>query len=150
MTFLTIDPGVHTGWCALDSAGVVATCGKGETWPVQGVRSAMIECPEIYRAKFMKGDPNNLITLAVRVGRYQERLIAAGVPCGLVLPKVWKGQLDKLIHHRRVFRDLPEVERAAVVRVAKNPWEDKSYSGDVWDAVALAKWSFLARRFAIF
>ncbi len=144
MTYLAIDPGIHTGWAVLDSAGTLHACGKGEAFPILSNRAAIIECPQVYRAGKSKADPNNLITLAVRVGRYQERLIAAGVPCDLVLPAKWKGQLPKDTHHLRVDATLSERERHVVSQIARLPGE-RGYSEDVWDAVALAKWFFASR-----
>ncbi len=148
MTFLAIDPGILTGWAVLDATGMLQSCGKGEAFPILSNRAAIIECPQVYRAGKSKGDPNNLITLAVRVGRYQERLIAAGVQTELVLPTTWKGQVPKDIHHLRVDATLSTHERHVVCPIGKLPGE-RGYSEDVWDAIALAKWAFGAHRFAI-
>lgn len=152
MSFLAIDPGILTGWATVDAAGVVLGCGKGEGFPFGSSvafspRAAIIECPQVYRASKSKGDPNNLITLAVRVGRYQERLESRGIATQLVLPTTWKGQIDKHTHHLRTCRDLSAAERAIVEGVAKSP-EARGYSEDVWDAVALAKWACKAGPFA--
>lgn len=148
MTFLAIDPGIHTGWCVLNSVGTIHVVGKGETFPILSNRAAIIEQPQVYRASKSKGDPNNLITLAIRVGRYEERLSAAGVQCQLVLPTTWKGQINKHSHHLRTAASLTRDELQIVTAVAKSP-EVRGYSEDVWDAVALAKWAFLAGRFAV-
>ena|SRR5690348_7437593 len=146
--FLAIDPGIKTGWCVLDAGGVVAACGKGEEFPTLSSRAAVIERPQVYRAGKSKGDPNDLITLAIRVGRYVERLERCGVRTELVLPTTWKGQVPKRIHHDRVAALLTTAERDTIFRVAKRPG-DSGYSEDVWDAVALAKWACQAGRFAI-
>lgn len=145
--FLGIDPGVSTGWAVLNATGGLEVCGKGETFPLLSNRSAIIERPQVYRAGKSKGDPNDLITLAIRVGRYQERLEAAGVPVKLYLPTTWKGQIDKSIHHTRVEATLTEREREIVYAVAKRP-NTRGYDDNVWDAVALAKWGFTFKAFA--
>lgn len=148
--FLAIDPGLSTGWAVLDARGNLTTCGAGENFPTLSNREAVIERPQVYRPGKSKGNPNDLITLAIRVGRYQERLLSAGVRCpdaNLVLPTSWKGQIDKLRHHLRTDATLSEHERAIVYRVAKAAG-DRGYHEDVWDSVALAKWGFGAGPFA--
>ncbi len=146
--YLAIDPGILTGWATLDATGEILAVGKGEAFPLHSNRAALIELPQVYTAGKSKGDPNNLITLAVRVGRYQERLVSAGVLTTLVRPTTWKGQIPKDRHHPRVAATLKPHERQIVSQVAKMPLE-RGYSEDVWDAVALAKWGFLAQQFAI-
>lgn len=145
--YIAIDPGIKTGWCVLDAAGAVSVVGKGEGFPVLSNRKALIELPQVYPHQKKRVDPNNLITLAVRVGRYQERLEKGGVKVDLVLPTTWKGQVEKLIHHRRVDATLGAAERATVTLLAGVPGA-RGYSEDVWDAVALAKWGYLSKRFA--
>lgn len=147
MCYIAIDPGIKTGWCVLDSAGAVSSVGKGEGFPVLSNRAALIELPQVYPHQKKRVDPNNLITLAVRVGRYQERLEKGGIRVVLVLPTTWKGQVEKLIHHRRVDATLTESERLTVTNLAGTPGA-RGYSEDVWDAVALAKWGMIAKRFA--
>lgn len=142
--FLAIDPGLSTGWATLDACGRLVACGAGQDFPVHSNRFAIIERPQVYRAGKSKGDPNDLVTLAIRVGRYQERLEVAGVHVDLVLPTSWKGQVPKTIHHDRVNAALAETERAIVARVAKSA-NARGYDDNVWDAVALAKWSFVSR-----
>lgn len=146
--YLAIDPGLSTGWAVLDATGTLVALGEGESFPVHSNVGALIELPQVYRAGKSKGDPNNLITLAVRVGRYQERLVAAGVPTELVRPVTWKGQVPKEVHHPQVCAKLTDPERLMISsRFGRS--NQKNRHEDVWDAVALAKWGFVARRFAI-
>ncbi len=146
--FLAIDPGVKTGWALVDAAGVLHSCGTNDdAVPSLAIRAAMIERPQVYQASKSKGDPNDLITLAIRVGRYQERLIAAGIPCGLVLPVTWKGQVPKDVQHPRVEAKLSQAEREIVYAVAKKPLAP-GYDDNVWDAVALAKWGHVSGQLA--
>lgn len=142
--YLAIDPGLSTGWATLDATGRLLACGAGEGFPILSNREAVIERPQVYRAGKSKGDPNDLITLAIRVGRYQERLEVAGVRVELFLPTTWKGQIDKERHHAQVNARLAENERGIVERVAKAAGA-RGYDDNVWDAIALAKWAFSFR-----
>lgn len=139
---LAIDPGISTGW-AIFSLTKLIDCGLGEDWPLTcwgAVQfEAIIELPEVYNPRFMKGDPNDLITLARRVGRYEERLILKGIPVEVVLPKTWKGQLDKDVHHARGRRRLSDSEKI-ILDQAEVPIGSLKAKLDVRDAVNLGLW----------
>lgn len=137
---IALDPGLSTGWCIADSSGIVE-CGVGEQWPLTRYRngSGVIERPEIYNPQFMKGDPNDILTLAIRVGRYIERLDAQGIFCEEVLPKDWKGQLSKTVHHNRAKRKLTIAERS-IIDAADAKIGNAKVKLDLWDAVCLALW----------
>lgn len=143
--YLAVDPGLSTGWASFDEAGGLVACGRGETFPCLSNRQALIEKPHVYQRQKKRVDPNNLITLAIRVGRYQERLEVAGVRVELVLPTTWKGQVTKDIHHLRVHAALNPQERALVEKFGRA--SDENRVDDVWDAVALGKWGFAFRKF---
>lgn len=139
----------------MSSLGGIVDCGVGESWPFEAWGpvefQGIIERPEIYNPKYMKGDPNKILTLAIRVGWYEERMRARGIPYEEVLPKVWKGQLPKAVHHRRGRKRLNTSE-ATIVDQALSQW-DSSWNGtdyvhrakegpwlDLLDAVNLALW----------
>lgn len=146
MKVLAVDPGVDTGWCLVES-GAVVDCGLGPSgWPRAPM--AILERPQVYRQAQQKGDPNDLITLAIQIGRYVERLETAGTKTALVLPNTWKGQVPKDVHHRRIVAKLSPDEAARVASRLEHVAESKRHN--VLDAVGLAKWaaanpSFLAR-----
>ena len=139
---LAIDPGLSTGWCVLSGPAGIVDCGLGEVWPLDSWGmvewTAVIERPEVYNTRFQKGDPNDLITLAIRVGRYVERLAARGIQCEEVLPKKWKGTIDKPVHHNRAREKMSENE----IKIADEACThlSKKATLDVWDAVCLALW----------
>jgi hypothetical protein len=139
VTLLAIDPGILTGWAVFDSRGGLQACGLGEDFPTLSERVAVIERPQVYRASKSKGDPNDLITLAIRVGRYYERLEKAGVRVHLVLPTTWKGQVPKTIHHERIAGSMPATEVEIVRRVEKKIGKLKCEN--VWDAIGLGRWA---------
>ena len=145
MTLLAIDPGIKTGWALIDSAGIILSCGAGQSWP--SATLALIELPQVYRPGSSAARPEDLITLAVRVGQYKERLEVAGALVELVHPASWKGQLDKNTHHRRILRDLSAQDRPGVLEGLTGLTPKRAE--DVWDAIGLAKWAFGAGKFNV-
>jgi hypothetical protein len=145
--YLAIDPGIDTGWAIIDTTGTLVACGLGQDFPTRSCRVALIEKPQVYRAVSSKGNPNDLITLAILVGRYAERLTLAGVCVDLVTPASWKGQIPKDVHHARVVSGLSAAEVAILDRGAIRP-RAKTRDHNVLDAVALAKWGHVSGRFS--
>lgn len=140
-SLLAIDPGVSSG-CAVFRHGALerAWNGEPESAPGEGwFDRVVIECPQVYRGGLQKGDPNDLIKLAVRVGRYVERLTPHAGVVELVLPAHWKGQIKKPTHHARMRRKLSETEGALLDRTLAAVTTAKSRE-DVSDAVALGLW----------
>lgn len=158
MSVLAIDPGRDTGWAFLDDAGELVMCGLGEP-PHSNGHHVVIERPQVYRSRASKGDPNDLITLAIQVGRYTERAVFAGSTFEHVLPRDWKATVDADVLCHRVVASLTEHERAFLFGVleplARKPMILEHLTAgrrhNVIDAVGLAKWSVgsrLAGRFA--
>jgi hypothetical protein len=144
--FLAVDPGNDTGWAVFDEDGRLTGCGLGQGWPVLGVSRAILERPQVYRAGKSKGDPNDLITLAIGLGRYVERLEASGVATVLVLPTTWKGQVPKNVHHPRIKAALNLSEKVIADRAVGVVGERKGEN--VLDAVGLGKWAFVTGHLA--
>lgn len=123
MTWTTaIDPGEHAGWAMFSDRDLVA-CGPGT--PDVFVGEVVIECPFIYPRG--EADPNDLIILARRVGRLEER---AGKPCVLVFPRTWKGTIKKAIMTARIRKKLTDTERTLLTKDDHN----------VIDAIGLGLW----------
>lgn len=140
---LAIDPGLCTGWAEVAHNGKLFACGATHDLFVDRGAAAtpdyvVIERPQVYRAAASKGDPNDLITLAIQVGEYKQFFERRGARVVFYRPSEWKGQLPKKVHHRRVWDVLDDVERS-IVGVAG----DRVPAGDrhnLMDAVALGKW----------
>jgi hypothetical protein len=130
---LAIDPGKDTGWATF-IGGALVSCGLG--FPNHNIDRAVIEKPQVYRRALSKGDPNDLITLAVQVGRYAERLEHGGARVDLVTPAEWKGQVPKDVHHQRIRKELTGRESDAV-DLAGAPSRKLH---NVLDAVGLGLW----------
>lgn len=139
---LAIDPGNCTGFAVFDST-VLTYCGvttvdqNPELVYSLGMNDEIvIELPQVYRAAQSKGDPNDLIKVALQVGRWMERAIVRRVPVHLVKPNEWKGQVRKEIHHERVRKLLhsPELDFVNSTRLP----ETKAHN--MLDAVGLGLW----------
>lgn len=149
---LAIDPGRDTGWAIIEG-GELKACGLG-TPPAPDGRHVVIERPQVYRGRSSPGDPNDLITLAIQVGRYTERATTEGAATvEHVLPHNWKGSMDADICCHRVANALDEKERALLYSVlaplARKPMTVEFLTSgkrhNVIDAVGLGIWSVGSR-----
>lgn len=94
----------------------------------------IIEVPQIYPGQQQKGDQNDLIDLAVVVGRYVECASAQCFRVRLVKPREWKGQLPKDVCWQRVRETLTAVELEHMEKVPK------SKAHNMHDAIGLGTW----------
>lgn len=153
---LAIDPGLDTGvsWSLsrtylAHGAADVATCGAaalGEFarhFPQGFTRdappTAVIEVPRVYPEK-REENPNDLITLAIRVGVYVQTLQSMRWRVLGVEPREWKGQLPKQAHHARLLRDHRGLAEAVAVNV-----EAESKRHNAYDAFGLLVWAYANR-----
>jgi hypothetical protein len=103
--------------------------------PHKGLKpTAVIELPRVY-PNTQKEDPNDLFTLAVRVGAYTMALDELGFRVLSVHPRDWKGTLPKNAHHARLLRDYPDLGRAVDVNVSAVTKRHNAY-----DAFGLLVW----------
>lgn len=89
----------------------------------------VLEKPQVYRAGQSKGDPGDLIELAGVDGAIAG--IRSWSSATAYLPRVWKGQVPKEIHHARINGLLVPDERA---RIEPCP---KSLMHNVFDAIGI-------------
>jgi len=135
MRILAIDPGLRACGIATMIDGQITTrtvrpqaealpdrireiCGQ---IPPGGWGLFVIERPQVYRGRRQKGDPNDLISLAMLVGALIVRVSYRKLL--LPMPAQWKGSVPKEIHHRRIRARIPDLSRC---------------SKDALDAVGLA------------
>ncbi len=160
---LAIDPGLDTGWALVDASGRLLACGLGENFPLYLATRVVIERPQVYQGRQSKGDPNDLITLAIRVGRYTERLERQGLSVEHVFPKQWKGTVDADVLCRRVYQSLSPADREVLDPVLvplapRTPFNPNDLVGtltkgkrhNVIDGVGIARWSVGSRLTARF
>lgn len=142
--YLSIDPGESSGW-ALWNDGKLVTCGAGDFKSLcctMGVmpKGAIIELPQVYLKRLSKGDPNDLIKVAVQVGRYVECLDRLGCKATLVHPHSWKGTVPKEAHHAQIWAYCTSKEQE-IIRLNGQGLNKKAL-GDMMDAVGLGKWAY--------
>lgn len=154
---LAIDPGVDTGWARLDKGKLVeAGLGCPRLQRFHPVSKVVIERPQIYQGRSSRANPNDLITLAIMVGRYTEVFADRGVE--EILPHTWKGTVDPDILCRRVWASLSPSEQVLLGQVlaplARKPFDAANLTAgkrhNVLDAVGLAKWSLNRARAGVF
>ena len=162
-SLLTIDPGLTCcGW-AFWNRGVLVKCGLSRTQEVELDRRVqahgeeimeeiqdtphplilVIEKPEVYPQRFMKGDPNDLIDLAVVVGGIVAQ-VSASLDTQLILPKTWKGQVPDDVLQPRTLAKLRDLEVAAVknpVPLGKPRTVPPSLKHNMMDAVGIGLWA---------
>ena len=149
MSYLAIDPGIDTGWALFQDVDHLIGCGLGAPWDVftlssVSVRSVVIEKPKVYMARNMKGDPNDLITLAVQVGEYKRWASAEmHAVVNVVIPREWKGTEPKEINNARTLAELSEAERVIVKKAAYSIATSKQHN--MLDAIGLGRASFKKR-----
>lgn len=145
---LGVDPGANSYAWAFVDGGKVLACGMAIVGqPIERPQLAgsyplyvVIELPQVYRQSHWKGDPNDLIRVAVTVGRVQAWIEHAfrGVlgRVNLVKPHDWKGSRPKAVHCRSILAKLdPEsLDRLEACGVAE------SLKHNVVDAIGLALW----------
>ncbi len=139
MALIAIDPGKVTG-IAVFQVGLLfraTVCSLKEAllFIEQGKSGdCIIEVPQVYPGQQQKGDQNDLINLAVVVGRYAEQATACGFRVMLVKPREWKGQLPKDVCWQRVRETLSTIELARMDKVPK------SKAHNMHDAIGLGTW----------
>jgi hypothetical protein len=138
-TLIAIDPGECCGW-AIFEGGILTHAGAdpfgravwGAFFPAASL--VVVERPQIYGVDKSRADPNDLITLAVKVGRICALAEECGAKCETVLPREWKGNLPKDVCHERALGKLSPDERRAL------PELPRSVRHNMLDAVGIGLW----------
>jgi hypothetical protein len=76
--------------------------------PSVSPETLIVELPQIYQQAQLKGDPNDLIPLALLAGRLWERFKPKNIM--LPLPKEWKAQVPKEVMTKRTLSKLDKRE----------------------------------------
>jgi len=103
-------------------------------------RHAVVEVPQVYQQRRWKGDPNDLIDVAVLAGIAGAALAPFCEPL-FITPHVWKGNRPKSVDNEYTLSKLSAVEREIVDRCS---WP-KAQAHNVLDALGIGLWS-LERR----
>ena len=97
----------------------------------------VIEIPQVYQGSKQKGDPNDLINLAILVGGIISVITTYNV--ALVKPSTWKAQVSKKIHHKRIMKRYPELDGQKFSLDALDSLGIYSYGTDVVAAQLAAR-----------
>ena len=141
---LAVDPGTHvSGWANFVDARLVA-CGcwragglyemlskilmAREKFSLSFNERTVVERPQVYNQRKWKGDPNDLVGVALVAGA----VAALFPPADFVLPHAWKGSAPKDVVEKRVRKTLAPDELQLVAGAKKS---------DVWDAVGVGLWA---------
>lgn len=145
MTFLAIDPGRDTGWALIGEDGKLRGCGLGDPPLTFDGHRVLIERPRVHKNT---PRPDDIITLAITVGRLKERFMARGCSVEEVIMHTWKGSVDPDVCCRRIVASLSSEERALLDAALLSVAKGKQHN--VIDAVGLGKWSVKRTRAAVF
>lgn len=143
---LSVDPGtpgcglalweltgeLHRAWFA---KGLPREWCLRELGPYRTIRSAVVERPQVYVQWRQKGDPNDLVEIALLAGEVVGwlRNHLGRVEAAYPLPSEWKGQLKKEVTTPRVRAALSpeELSRVEMLRAVN------TLGHNVWDAVGI-------------
>lgn len=130
---IAVDPGRDTGWAFWKERTLIG-CGLGTPDFKTGTPClVIIERPQIYPNQPVP--PNDLITLAIMVGRYAALAEEADHEVKTVLPHEWKGNLPKEISHARTLKALRAEELAVVQQADQSVAKGKRHN--MLDAVGI-------------
>lgn len=126
---ITVDPGVKCSYYAIwSSFGLLVEVGQTESPGAYSHIDLVIEKPQIYQGRKQKGDPNDLIDLAMVVGAWRHEHPYTE----LVKPRQWKGQVPKAVMTKRILSKLTDAELAVLGDLKSNH--------NVVDAVGIGLW----------
>ena len=135
---LAIDPAgdaARSGW-AYYRDRALAICGIG--WPPYSADVVVVERPQIYPMAQQKGDPNDLISVALFAGRLVQSIARQDTMVIQIHPRMWKGQVPKPVHNRRVIKQLSASERVVYAHGTKGIAPKKVHN--VIDAIGIGLW----------
>lgn len=153
---VSVDPGVKAAGVAVfeDKELTAAWLERGKGWleTAQGIYASIetryptevvlrtewiVEIPQVYTQDKLKGDPNDLIQLALVAGGLGT--LVGGIKT--YLPRQWKGQTPKKTSNARTQEKLSreEMSRVELPRA-------KSLHHNVWDAIGIGLYHVRRRR----
>lgn len=144
---LTVDPGKHSfGWARFDGDTLMA-CGMAVIDEVEGMfgdlsgEDAIVEKPQIYTHDKMRGDPNDLIDVAITAGAVGGVLSRKGAHVAYLRPHRWKGSRPKNVDNAYTLERMRPHEKFLLERCGVT----KHKRHNVVDAIGIGLWK-LGRR----
>ncbi len=97
----------------------------------------VIEIPQVYQGRFQKGDPNDLIAVAVQAGEVighadAQRVIRPS-------PHQWKGTVPKEVHHHRLLESASKADKLVIFQCFEKIPKTKQHNA--MDAYGLGRWA---------
>lgn len=139
----SIDPGKNEfAWALFDNKKLIK-CGMCEVDNIRDlvygvmIDEVVIEVPQIYMQRKWKGDPNDLIDVAVTAGRVAGQFSQVE----FVRPRIWKGNRPKDIDNNYTLSQLISKE----LTILNICGVQKSKRHNVVDAIGIGLWK-LGRR----
>jgi len=149
---IAIDPGVKcAGVAVFDSCGELAAAwlAKGGSWtetatavrnelvtrympPLLAKAEIAIEVPQIYTQAKLKGDPNDLVDLALMAGCFVGLMAGPQTRVTGYRPRQWKGQVPKNVMTKRIQGKLSPDEHERVELPTA-----KELQHNVWDGIGI-------------
>ncbi len=144
MTLLAIDPGNDMGVARFEGGMLthlyLVAAGShvyAELDYPNWIEKLVIEIPQVYVSSKSRGDPNDLIKVAVQAGEIIGSVRALRVL--RVSPREWKGTVPKDVHHARLLSQASVADFAVIeASLAKIP---KAKRHNALDAYGLGKWA---------
>ncbi len=144
MRCLSIDPGLSTGY-SIFTDGELTECGAftpgRKVWAPSDFDRVVAEIPQVYPNSGV--DPNDLITLAYRLGVILGPIVSGlnAPPLRLVKPREWKQQVPKSVSHPRILAKLTHKE--ATLCASSCEKLGAKARGDLLDSIGLGQWALL-------
>lgn len=144
---VAFDPGAHSVAWARFEGGALVRCGffesRGSLHLASAIESAavgageaIIEVPQVYQQRAWKGDPNDLIAVALTAGRIAHAVESRGFAASFVRPHAWKGNAPKAIVGARILAKLLTHE-AKILHDLKLP---RAKAHNAVDAIGIGLW----------
>lgn len=136
---MAVDPGVTTGWAYFHPTGKLSSAGHARHKLFLGCGfddedlELIVEIPRVYPYGG-KGDPNDLIDLAVKAGEVRGRF--SWQRSVEVYPRTWKGTAPKHIHQQRIIKALAKEELTLLPKTPRS----RKLDHNMIDAVGLGLW----------
>lgn len=115
-----IDPGKKKSAIAVFENGRLAGVMTSSVGVPLQAKLCVIEKPRVYTQATEK-DPNDLIDLAIAVGRLARDYERHSIPVRFVEPREWKGTVKKPQSHARIWAKLDDAERGVIARALGLP-----------------------------
>ena len=153
---LSVDPGVeHCGFALWDDGELqrawLHTCVNGHAHvaslgfpqnvpgpPYPAIDSVVVERPQVYPGFKLRGDPNDLVAVAIVGAEVVGQIFVnwgEDVEVSYVYPKKWKGNLPKDEYQLRIAEALSETERSLIELPRA-----KALAHNIYDSIGIGLW----------